>query len=77
MQTGRFATADSLQAKQSVKEIAVSIDKSFRTLYQEVKRNSKPDGRYSCRKSEPAKAERAGQRLQTSRPTEADAWLAG
>ncbi|WSR04480.1 helix-turn-helix domain-containing protein (plasmid) [Streptomyces sp. NBC_01210] len=38
--------ADGLQAKQSVKEIAASIGKSFQTVYREIKRGSKSDGRY-------------------------------
>jgi IS30 family transposase len=45
-QDDRIAIADGLQARQSVTEIAASIDKSFQSVYREIKRNSKPDGRY-------------------------------
>ncbi|TDD27206.1 IS30 family transposase [Nonomuraea terrae] len=45
-QGDRIAIADGLQAKQSVKAIAASIGKSFQSVYREIKRNSKPDGRY-------------------------------
>jgi hypothetical protein len=45
-QDDRIAIADGLQAKQSVQAIAASIDKSFQSVYREIRRNSKPDGRY-------------------------------
>jgi IS30 family transposase len=45
-QNDRIAIADGLQAKQTVKEIAASIGKSFQTVYREIKRNAKPDGGY-------------------------------
>nr|WP_078917756.1 helix-turn-helix domain-containing protein [Streptomyces sp. NRRL S-813] len=45
-QNDRIAIADGLHAKQTVKEIAASIGKSFQTVYREIKRNSKPDGSY-------------------------------
>ncbi|MFE3262618.1 IS30 family transposase [Nocardia sp. NPDC059229] len=45
-QDDRIAIADGLQAKLSVKAIAGSIGKSFQTVYREIERNSKPDGRY-------------------------------
>lgn len=45
-QNDRIAIADGLQAKQTVKEIAASIGKSFQTVYRELKRNAKPDGSY-------------------------------
>lgn len=45
-QDDRIAIADGLQARQSKKEIAASIGKSFQSVYREIKRNSKPDGRY-------------------------------
>ncbi|WP_331747986.1 helix-turn-helix domain-containing protein (plasmid) [Streptomyces chartreusis] len=45
-QNDHIAIADGLQAKQTVKEIAASIGKSFQTVYREIKRNAKPDGSY-------------------------------
>lgn len=45
-QNDRIAIADGFQAKQTVKEIAASIGKSFQTVYREIKRNAKPDGSY-------------------------------
>ncbi|MEU2432818.1 IS30 family transposase [Streptomyces sp. NPDC007861] len=45
-QNDRIAIADGLQAKQTFKEIAASIGKSFQTVYREIKRNAKPDGSY-------------------------------
>ncbi|WP_201298210.1 IS30 family transposase [Nocardia sp. CY41] len=45
-QDDRIAIADGLQAKLSINDIAASIGKSFQTVYREVERNSKPDGRY-------------------------------
>jgi transposase, IS30 family len=45
-QDDRITIADGLQADIAVKQIAASIGKSFQTVYREVKRNSKPDGRY-------------------------------
>ncbi|MCX4774478.1 helix-turn-helix domain-containing protein [Streptomyces sp. NBC_01285] len=46
-QDDRIAIADGLHAEQSVKEIAASIGKSFQSIYREIRRNSKPDGRYN------------------------------
>ncbi|WP_455713860.1 IS30 family transposase, partial [Streptomyces vinaceus] len=46
-QDERIAIADGLYAKQPVKEIAASIGKSFQTVYREIKRNAKADGRYN------------------------------
>lgn len=45
-QDDRIAIADGLHAKQPVKEIAASIGKSLSTVYREIERNRKPDGRY-------------------------------
>ncbi|MFE0791076.1 IS30 family transposase [Streptomyces mutabilis] len=45
-QNDRIAIADGLHAKQTVKEIAASIGKSFQTVYREIKRNAKPGGSY-------------------------------
>src|SRR5256885_4770233 len=45
-QDDRIAIADGLQAQRSKKAIAASIGKSFQTVYREIGRNSKPDGRY-------------------------------
>ena len=45
-QDDRIAIADGLHAGQPVKQIADAIGKSFQTVYREIKRNSKPDGRY-------------------------------
>jgi transposase, IS30 family len=45
-QDDRIAIADGLDAGQSVKAIGVSIGKSFQTVYREISRNRKPDGRY-------------------------------
>lgn len=45
-QDDRIAVADGLRAGQSVKQIAAGIGKSFQTVYREIGRNSKPDGRY-------------------------------
>jgi transposase len=45
-QDDRIAIADGLHAKQSVKQIATLIGKSFQSVYREIKRGSKPDGRY-------------------------------
>ncbi|MBT2478981.1 IS30 family transposase [Streptomyces sp. ISL-94] len=46
-QDDRIAIADGLQTQQSAKEIAASVGTSFQTVYREIKRNSKPDGRYN------------------------------
>ncbi|MEU0375583.1 IS30 family transposase [Streptomyces sp. NPDC006283] len=46
-QDDRIAIADGLHADQSAKRIAASIGKSFPSVYREIKRNSKPDGRYN------------------------------
>jgi len=45
-QDDRIAIADGLHAHQDLKVIAGVIGKSFQTVYREVERNSKPDGRY-------------------------------
>jgi IS30 family transposase len=45
-QDDRIAIGDGLAAGQNVKVIAAAIGKSFQTVYREVRRNSKPDGRY-------------------------------
>ncbi|WP_185113664.1 helix-turn-helix domain-containing protein, partial [Rhodococcus aetherivorans] len=45
-QDDRIAIADGILARQPVKQIAAAIGKSFQTVYREIKRNSKPDGRY-------------------------------
>ena len=45
-QDDRIAIADGLAAGRPVKEIAVSIGKSLQTVYREISRNRKPDGRY-------------------------------
>ena len=45
-QDDRIAIADGLAAGQPVKLIAADIGKSFQTVYREIKRNAKPDGRY-------------------------------
>jgi IS30 family transposase len=42
----RIAIAAGLSAGQPVKEIAAAVGKSFQTIYPEIRRNSKPDGRY-------------------------------
>jgi transposase, IS30 family len=45
-QDDRIAIAGGLSAGRPVKGIAVTIGKSFQTVYREISRNSKPDGRY-------------------------------
>jgi IS30 family transposase len=45
-QDDRIAIADGLHAGHSVKQIAVVVGKSYQTVYREIQRNSKPDGRY-------------------------------
>lgn len=45
-QDDRIAIADGLHAGTPVKAIAVGINKSFQTVYREIRRNSKPDGTY-------------------------------
>jgi IS30 family transposase len=45
-QDDRIAIADGLHTGHSVKEIAEVVGKSFQTVYREIQRNSKPDGRY-------------------------------
>jgi IS30 family transposase len=45
-QDDRIAIADGLQAGDSVKVIAAGIGKSFQSVYREIARNNKPDGRY-------------------------------
>lgn len=45
-QDDRIAIADGLRAGQGVKEVAAAIGKSFQSVYREIARNSKPDGRY-------------------------------
>ncbi|MEV6406043.1 IS30 family transposase [Streptomyces bobili] len=46
-QDDRIAIADGLHSDQIVKRIAASIGKSFESVYREIERNSKPDGRYN------------------------------
>jgi transposase, IS30 family len=46
IQDDRIAIADGLAAKLKVKEIAAGIAKSFQTVYREIARGSRPDGRY-------------------------------
>lgn len=45
-QDDRIAIADGLREGRPVKVIAVEISKTFQSVYSEIKRNSKPDGRY-------------------------------
>ncbi|WP_329453204.1 IS30 family transposase (plasmid) [Streptomyces sp. NBC_01724] len=45
-QDDRITIADGLHMHQNVKEITASIGKSFQTVYREIKRGSKTDGRY-------------------------------
>lgn len=45
-QDDRIAIADGLHAGHSVKQVAAEIGKSFQSVYKEIQRNSKPDGRY-------------------------------
>jgi len=45
-QDDRIEIADGLAAGEAVKSIADRIGKSFQTVYREINRNSKPDGRY-------------------------------
>ena len=45
-QDDRIAIADGLAAKLPVKEIAACIGKTFQTVYREIARGTKPDGRY-------------------------------
>jgi transposase, IS30 family len=45
-QDDRIAIADGLTAKLPVKDIAAGIGKTFQTVYREIARGSKPDGRY-------------------------------
>ena len=45
-QDDRIVIADGLAAGQPATEIAASIGKSFQTVYREISRNRKPDGRY-------------------------------
>jgi IS30 family transposase len=45
-QDDRIAIADGLAAHRPVKLIAADIGKSFQTVYREIRRNAKPDGRY-------------------------------
>jgi transposase, IS30 family len=45
-QEDRIAIADGLAARLPVKEIAAGIGKTFQTVYREIARGSKPDGRY-------------------------------
>ena len=45
-QDDRIAIADGLHADRGVKQIAAEIGKSFQSIYREIQRNSKPDGRY-------------------------------
>src|ERR671935_140376 len=45
-QHDRIEIADGLAAGESVKAIAARIGKSYQTVYREIARNRKPDGRY-------------------------------
>jgi IS30 family transposase len=45
-QDDRIEIADGLAAEEPVKEIAARIGKSYQTVYREIARNRKPDGRY-------------------------------
>jgi IS30 family transposase len=45
-QDDRIEIADGLAAGESVKSIAARIGKSYQTVYREIARNRKPDGRY-------------------------------
>jgi IS30 family transposase len=45
-QDDRIEIADGLAAGEPVKSIAARIGKSFQTVYREIARNRKPDGRY-------------------------------
>jgi IS30 family transposase len=45
-QDDRIEIADGLAAGESVKAIAARIGKSYQTVYREIARNRKPDGRY-------------------------------
>src|SRR5213080_1500360 len=45
-QDDRIEIADGLARGEPVKAIAARIGKSYQTLYREIARNSKPDGRY-------------------------------
>jgi IS30 family transposase len=46
-QDDRITIADGLHTNQSVKQIAAVIGKSFQSIYREIERNSRPDGRYN------------------------------
>jgi IS30 family transposase len=45
-QDDRIEIADGLAAREPVKSIAARIGKSYQTVYREIARNRKPDGRY-------------------------------
>lgn len=45
-QDDRIEIADGLAARESVKSIAARISKSYQSVYREITRNRKPDGRY-------------------------------
>lgn len=45
-QDDRIEIAEGLAVGEAVKSIAARIGKSFQSVYREIKRNSKPDGRY-------------------------------
>ncbi len=45
-QEDRIEIADGLAAGEPVKSIAARIGKSYQTVYREIARNGKPDGRY-------------------------------
>jgi IS30 family transposase len=45
-QDDRIAIADGVRAGDSATVIGAAIDKSFQTVYRELRRNSKPDGSY-------------------------------
>jgi IS30 family transposase len=45
-QDDRIEIADGLDAREDIKSIAVRIGKSYQSVYREIARNKKPDGRY-------------------------------
>jgi IS30 family transposase len=45
-QDDRIEIADGLDAREAVKSIAARIGKSYQTVYREIARNRKPNGRY-------------------------------
>jgi IS30 family transposase len=45
-QDDRIAVGDGLHAGHSVRQIAAPIGNNYETVYREIRRHSKPDGRY-------------------------------